>query len=91
MAWVAASTTEPAAGVCASAGADGVNNSKAATMDGFNPGFMCGLRIEGLQIVLSSLRANGSRECAPDDKLREAIHCCEKEKAWIASSLRSSQ
>jgi len=21
-----------------------------------------------------SLRANGSRECAPDDKLREAIH-----------------
>jgi hypothetical protein len=23
----------------------------------------------------SSLRANGSRECAPDDRLREAIHC----------------
>jgi hypothetical protein len=23
---------------------------------------------------LSSLRANGSRECAPDDGLREAIH-----------------
>jgi hypothetical protein len=22
----------------------------------------------------SSLRANGSRECAPDDRLREAIH-----------------
>jgi hypothetical protein len=23
---------------------------------------------------LSSLQANGSRECAPDDKLRETIH-----------------
>jgi hypothetical protein len=23
----------------------------------------------------TSLRANGSRECAPDDRLREAIHC----------------
>jgi hypothetical protein len=22
------------------------------------------------------LRANGSRECAPDDRLREAIHAC---------------
>jgi hypothetical protein len=38
----------------------------------------------------TSLRANGSRECAPDDRLREAIHgCCRCE--WIASSLRSSQ
>ena len=25
-------------------------------------------------MALTSLRANGSRECAPDDKLREAIH-----------------
>jgi hypothetical protein len=25
-------------------------------------------------IVEPSLRANGSRECAPDDRLREAIH-----------------
>jgi hypothetical protein len=25
-------------------------------------------------LVFSSLRANGSRECAPDDRLREAIH-----------------
>src|ERR1039458_8787662 len=25
---------------------------------------------------LTSLRANGSRECAPDDRLREAIHSC---------------
>jgi hypothetical protein len=32
-----------------------------------------------------SLRANGSRECAPDDKLREAIHGAAKE-VWIASS-----
>jgi hypothetical protein len=31
------------------------------------------------------LRANGSRECAPDDRLREAIHLAPKEE-WIASS-----
>jgi hypothetical protein len=37
-----------------------------------------------------SLRANGSRECAPDDKLREAIMSLLAE-IWIASSLRSSQ
>jgi hypothetical protein len=35
---------------------------------------------------LSSLRANGSRECAPDDRLREAIHSAANEE-WIASSL----
>jgi hypothetical protein len=29
---------------------------------------------------VSSLRANGSRECAPDDKLREAIHPTAKRK-----------
>jgi hypothetical protein len=34
------------------------------------------------------LRANGSRECAPDDRLREPI---QSHKDWIASSLRSSQ
>ncbi len=34
----------------------------------------------------SSLRANGSRECAPDDRLREAIHRGTN-KEWIASSL----
>jgi hypothetical protein len=33
-----------------------------------------------------SLRATGSRECAPDDRLREAIHSVTK-KEWIASSL----
>jgi hypothetical protein len=37
-----------------------------------------------------SLRANGSHECAPDDRVREAIHLAQK-KVWIASSLRSSQ
>jgi hypothetical protein len=35
---------------------------------------------------ISSLRANGSRECAPDDRLREAIHGAAEE-LWIASSL----
>src|SRR5258707_14552276 len=38
----------------------------------------------------SSLRANGSRECAPDDRLREAIHSSIYG-PWIASSLRSSR
>ena len=33
---------------------------------------------------MPSLRANGSRECAPDDRLREAIHQAEKQE-WIAS------
>jgi len=37
------------------------------------------------------LRANGSRECAPDDRLREAIHFAAAKKEWIASSLRASQ
>jgi hypothetical protein len=27
--------------------------------------------------MFASLRANGSRECAPDDRLREAIQCSE--------------
>jgi hypothetical protein len=36
-----------------------------------------------------SLRATGSRERAPDDRLREAIQGNKKD--WIASSLRSSQ
>jgi hypothetical protein len=34
-----------------------------------------------------SLRANGSRECAPDDRLREAIQLWRSEtESWIASS-----
>src|SRR5207247_8969352 len=36
--------------------------------------------------LIPSLRANGSRECAPDDRLREAIHAATVEE-WIASSL----
>jgi hypothetical protein len=40
--------------------------------------------------INSSLRANGSRECAPDDRLREAIQG-QRMEHWIASSLRSSQ
>src|SRR6476469_10783046 len=32
--------------------------------------------------INASLRANGSRECAPDDRLREAIHRARK--SWIA-------
>jgi len=42
------------------------------------------------QRLNASLRANGSRECAPDDRLREAIHSAATA-GWIASSLRSSQ
>jgi hypothetical protein len=35
-----------------------------------------------------SLRANGSRECAPDDRLHEAMHfAVQRKKEWIASSL----
>jgi hypothetical protein len=34
-----------------------------------------------------SLRANGSRECAPDDRLREAIQLWHRKlESWIASS-----
>ena len=49
------------------------------------------LRSSGLHSLHSldkpSLRANGSRECAPDDRLREAIHQATTKKEWIASSL----
>ena len=39
-----------------------------------------------------SLRANGSRECATDDRLREAIELLPCAQSWIASSrARSSQ
>jgi hypothetical protein len=37
--------------------------------------------------LFPSLRANGSRERAPDDRLREAIHVkTEQGASWIASS-----
>jgi hypothetical protein len=32
------------------------------------------------ELPAPSLRANGSRECAPDDRLREAIHPCRRKK-----------
>jgi hypothetical protein len=38
-----------------------------------------------------SLRATGSRECAPDDRLREAIHLAAPRKNGLLRSLRSSQ
>ncbi|MBA2397862.1 MAG: hypothetical protein H0V72_04040 [Bradyrhizobium sp.] len=56
-------------------------------------GFAGGLQSDSVSLGLAqrypaSLRANGSRECAADDRLREAIHlACGKEE-WIAS-LRS--
>ena len=44
------------------------------------------------QVPAPSLRANGSRECAPDDRLREAIQLpSRRQESWIASPLRSSQ
>ncbi len=46
-------------------------------------------RPAGLKPAIPSLRANGSGECPPDDRLREAIQSSFD--SWIASSLRSSQ
>jgi GGDEF domain-containing protein len=45
---------------------------------------MCARRCGGMNVVVkhSSLRATGSRECAPDDRLREAIHLTAQEE-WI--------
>src|SRR5438034_6447952 len=36
------------------------------------------------RVLIPSLRANGSRECAPDDRLREAIHSRRDARSWIA-------
>jgi hypothetical protein len=47
-------------------------------------GLIC--RRHGGYNLSTSLRANGSRECAPDDRLREAIHFDKAKKEWIASS-----
>jgi hypothetical protein len=43
--------------------------------------------------VSSSLRANGSRECAPDDRLREAIHlsACRAMDCFVASAPRKDR
>src|SRR5947207_3482707 len=35
------------------------------------------------RVLVPSLRANGSRECAPDDRLREAIHVAAKLKSGL--------
>jgi hypothetical protein len=43
------------------------------------------MRAHVCEIRKPSLRANGSREYAPDDRLREAIQS--RKKGWIASSL----
>jgi hypothetical protein len=48
------------------------------------------MRLEKAFMAPPSLRANGSRERAPDDRLREAIHRATTQE-WIASSLRSPQ
>jgi hypothetical protein len=41
----------------------------------------------------SSLRANGSRQCAPDDRLREAIHWAAKAKldCFVAFAPRNDE
>jgi hypothetical protein len=39
-------------------------------------------------VFRSSLRANGSRECAPDDRLREAIHLAAQRKNGLLRRFR---
>src|SRR6266478_6873570 len=39
-------------------------------------------------VRVSSLRANGSRECAPDDRLREAIHFATTQEAGLLRRFR---
>ena len=41
------------------------------------------------QTAAPSLRANGSRECAPDDRLREAIHAATKRKNGLLRCARN--
>jgi hypothetical protein len=40
-------------------------------------------------VAEQSLRANGSRECAPDDRLREAIHQAAQRKNGLLRSARN--
>jgi hypothetical protein len=40
-----------------------------------------------VEMTPPSLRANGSRECAPDDRLREAIHGAAKLDCFVAGVL----
>ncbi|WP_156041870.1 hypothetical protein [Bradyrhizobium sp. URHD0069] len=47
-------------------------------------------RVSDWRLLGRQLRATGSRECAPDDRLREAIHNCrriEKLDCFVASLL----
>ena len=46
-------------------------------------------RREVANVCLASLRANGSRECAPDDRLREAIHGRNKKKDGLLRFARN--
>ena len=46
---------------------------------------------ENAKLYPPSLRANGSRECAPDDRLREAIHVAAQRKNGLLRRKRSSQ
>jgi hypothetical protein len=39
------------------------------------------------EILSTSLRANGSRECAPHDRLREAIHRAAKKMDFFVAAL----
>src|SRR5258705_13603644 len=41
------------------------------------------------EVLKPSLRANGSRECAPDDRLHEAIHLAAKRKNGLLRSARN--
>ncbi|MCC8984644.1 hypothetical protein [Bradyrhizobium acaciae] len=55
------------------------------TFDVIEFGVVAGLLLVQTQ---TSLRADGSRERAPDDRLREAIHRTAYAEGWIASSLQ---
>jgi hypothetical protein len=45
--------------------------------------------IELIRSLSTSLRATGSRECAPDDKLREAIHVATQRKNGLLRYARN--
>jgi len=57
-----------------------------------------GLALISEQVIVetmttTSLRANGSRECAPDDRLREAIHAATRGKngCFVAYAARNDR
>jgi hypothetical protein len=45
--------------------------------------------VGGKAAAATSLRANGSRECAPDDRLREAIHGATRKKYGLLRLARN--